>query len=660
MNRAIKKIDFTPQAEQANKDHIHLVKHCFELYEKFKDSAYRAKKIQEIKDSVEAYEQVEKPTTDPWEGASATVLPLTTISCDNLEPRLVAGLVGRKPYIKFEPENDQKQDPPTEILEAWYNNELEDHVKVEAAAGDIIHQLMQEGTIFPLPSYDLDEQTRRDFVFEEDIQREIQKRAGNNQEALAMLVTQLKEQLAANQQAFIGGVLVGPDGPVTKDVKDTVFEGGKIDLVPFVDVFIPDDVDDWEKAPVIRKVRPTYAELVRDSQTKDGYMNIGPWLCDETDGTELDQDAQTAAQAIDSVKEHGKKVIECIECSISYIYRDDEAEEDEKEVEDFTEERLIAQITCDSKILVRLIPLRELNYKNEHLVKRIRLFPRKGKSYGSSIYAKMRAIQDGASKTFNMAINTAEVTLIPWFFYTEASGIHKNKGKDGKPGVQLKAGKGVKVDDINGLLFPKFAINPDQFINWINLWVSFWERLLSIGDLQVGRQGEKDRTATETMAVIQEGNIKHNYQSQSIKDEFLALLRTIYDLYYQYMPLDKTFLWNGQKVPIPRSLMRRRLKFRLTGSTDQSNKLIERKEKENFYGMTAQDPNINPVKRAEELVKAYGHTDPGEWIIPNIRMIVETIQKTPGAMEAVMQVVQEAEQVAKGIQGGQPQQGRAA
>ncbi|NQV87301.1 MAG: hypothetical protein HQ492_09525, partial [Woeseiaceae bacterium] len=115
----------------------------------------------------------------------------------------------------------------------------------------------------------------------------------------------------------------------------------------------------------------------------------------------------------------------------------------------------------------------------------------------------MRAIQDGASKTFNMAINVAEVCLIPWFFYEEKTGMQKHKGKDGKLGIQLIPGMGIPVDSTDGMYFPQFPINPDHFINWINLWVQFWERLLSIGDLQVGRQSENDRTATETLAVIQ-------------------------------------------------------------------------------------------------------------------------------------------------------------
>jgi hypothetical protein len=657
-----KDLIFTPLAEEANKGNKQLVEYCLDLVVNIEGSSYRKKTIDEIKESNEVYDQVEKQTTDPWEGASNITLPLTTISCDNLEPRLVAGLVAKKPYIEFEMENGQKRDEPTEILQEWFNQELEDVVKVTTFAGGLVNQLMREGTVYPIPEYTLEEQTRREFVFFDEIARQVQQAAAPklqmaqqaaqiDPQMAQMALSEVQQEIASQLPPQIGGVVVDPETgePQTQDITETVFEGGKFELVPFTDILIPDDVDDWEKAPVIRRIRPTYAELIRDSEKKKGFIrkNIGPWLCDQAGDYNLSQDEQTPVQEIDNIRMHAKKTIPCYECYVSYVPRKDD-EEDEKELKKFDEQRLLVQIAEDSKIILRIIPLLDLNFKNEHLIKRIRLFPRKGKSYGTSIYAKMKSIQKGASKTFNTAINVAEITMIPWFFFTEASGLDKYKG-----GVKLNAGKGIKVDscDANNLYFPKFSINPDQILKWIDLWVAFWERLISIGDLQVGRQGTKDTTATEALAVLQEGNIKHNYQSASIREDFLSLIRTLYDLYYQHMPLDKAFLWNGKKIPVPRGVMRRKLNFKLTGSTEQSNKLIERKEKETFYQLSGADPNINPVKRAEELVKAYGHTQTEEWINPNIKGIVDMIMKTPGAEQLVMKAIQEAQQMAAQVMG---------
>jgi len=668
-----KELTFTPQAEEANKGYKQLVEYCLELAGQINGSAYRTKTITSIEKSNEAYDQIEKPTTDPWQGASGIVLPLTTISCDNLEPRLVAGLVGKQPYVRFEMENDQKKDEPLEILESFFNQELQDVVNIEGFAGAEVNQLLREGTVYTIPEYSLEEQTRRDFVFFEDVMKKIQQEtAPQVQEAQAQaqqmaqvdpqqaqqFMAGVQQEIQAMAPQQIGGVVIDSETgePQFEDRTEVVFEGGKAEIIPFNDILIPDDVDDWESAPVIRRIRPTYAELIRESKKKKGFIkkNIGPWLCDQEGSFELSEDEQAPAQMLDSIKVHGKKTIPCYECYVSYIKRDDD-QEDDKELKSFEEQRVLVQIAEDSQIILRVIPLVELNFKNEHLIKRTRLFPRKGKSYGVSIYSKIRAIQEGASKTFNTAINVAEVTMIPWFLFTENTGLDKYKD-----GIKLQAGKGIKVDscDPGSLYFPNFSINPDQILKWIDLWVSFWERLISIGDLQVGRSGTKETTATETMAVIQEGNIKHNYQSSSIREDFLCLIRTIFDLYYQHMPLNKTFLWNGKQVPIPRSVMRRKVNFRLTGSTDLSNKLIERKEKETFYTLTANDMTINPVKKAEELVKAYGHTDTSEWVKPNIKTIVDMIMQVPGAEQLVMKSIQEAKQMAAQMQGGQPGQQR--
>jgi hypothetical protein len=622
-----------PFADEANKGWKHLVDYCLDQYQAAKKSKYRENKLQEIKDAVAVYNQEETTSSDMWEGEANYTVPLTTISCDNLEPRLVSGLVGKKPYITFEMENEQKKDEPTEILERWFNQELEETVGIEGTARTLTHRILQEGTVYPLPSYDFDEQVRSDFIFQEDIEefvkREPQKAA------------EIAQKVEAGVYTWDSGILMDLETaePVMTDIQEPVFEGGQIGFVPFNDVFIADDVDDWESACVIRKVYPTYSQLVVDAREKIGYRNVGAWLYDQANDGKLDKESASSSQEFDGIREHGKKTIECIECSLSYIYQEDDIESG-KDNPNMVEERIVVQIALESRIIVRLVPLRKIYHKNEHLLKRVRLFPEEGKSYGTSMAAKIKSIQKGASKTFNMALNIAEITMIPWFFFTESTGL-KGRYKDG---IELKPGKGVAVDTTDGLYFPKFAINPDQMFNWINLWVSFWERVSSIGDLQIGRQSDKDRTATETMAVIQEGNIKHNYQSTSIKEDFLAAIRTIYDLYYQHMPFNKTFLWNGEQVPIPRALMRRRKKFRLTGSTELSNKLIERQEKEMFYNQTAQDPNINPVKRAEELVKAYGHTETSEWISPNIAGVVEMIMQTPGLSEQVMQIGQQMQQ----------------
>jgi len=538
-------------------------------------------------------------------------LPLVTITNDNLEPRLVAGLTGKQPYVNFTLEGDQKLTEQIELLQAWFNNELENGVKIEPFTQAMIHKLLLDGTVYPIARYEIDEVIRRDFVFDNQ---------GN--------IT-IDEQTRAPQIA---------------DTKDTAFEGGRIEMVSFNDVYVPDNVDDWEKAPVIRKVYPTYAELQRDKD-KLGYMNIGEWLIKEESDKNLSDGQQSPVQKEAGAKYTGKEIIECIECSVSYIYQGET--EEKEDIKDFIEERLVVQIAIEKQTIIRMVLLRDLNFKNEHLVKRVRLFPEEGLSYGTTIYGKMRSIQDGASRTFRGVMNSADVAMIPWFFFTDKAGL--------KGDISLYPGKGVKCDDTKSILFPNFSVNPSQFIEFIFMWSQFWERLMSIGDLQVGRSKDTGKqTATETMAVIQEGNVKHNYQAKTFREEYLTVIRTLYDLYYKNMPLDKKFLYNGQMVPISRREMSRAIKFRLTGATEMSNKLIERKENEDMFKMTVNDPLIDAIKIRKDLLKSYNRTNTDEYINPEFNQVYQIMAKFPQIKPVIFKAIQQAMQMAKGV-AGEPQ-----
>ena len=607
----------------------HLVNYCLGLYKDFSGSKYRNAKLLEIKESIEAYDQVENKTNDPWPGASNITLPLTTISNDNLAPRLASGLIGKRPFVRFEVESDQEQDDLTKLIETWFDQELEDVVEIESLGINIVEKALKEGTVYPMPRYDLDEEIKKDFMFVKDDLSEDESAA----------FTALKKDGEGPED--VGGVYVGKDGPILVEKKALVFEGCRVDLIPFEDIFIPDDAEDWEKAPIIRKVYPTYSDLLNYQETRKGYRNIGKWLLKEKGENKLAEDQQSEDQKLSDVQVTSKEVIECIECYVRYIYQ--EEDQDDEDVKSWKEERLIAQIALDSNVLIRLIPLREINFKNQHIIKRIAMFRRQGKSYGSPLHTKIKSIQNGASKTFNMAINIAEIVMVPWFLYTDKTGLTGEATK-------LKPGEGILVDDIQSLYFPRFNINPSQMFQYIEVWISFWERVVSIGNLQMGLPDAKKSTATETLAVIEEGNIKHNYQSKPIRKDFVTLIRTIYDLYYQNMPLEKTFLYEDKKVPIPRADMRRPFKFRLTGSTEMSNKLIERRQKEDIYNNAKNDPFgvMNPVEVTERYLEASGENNIKDLINPTLNKISLIMKEVPQSEEVFQEAMQQAMQMAQG------------
>ena len=583
-----------------------LVDSCFELYRDFKKSDYRDKKIQEIKDCIKRYEQDAPKATFPWPDAFSWYLPLITITIDNLEPRLVAGLVGKDPVVSFGDNLDEIE----ELLEDWYNDELRDVVKIRETARTCVHTILKEGTWFNIPRYDYNEKVVTDFVYDER-----------------------------------GQIIIDEAGePVLQSASETLFEGGVVDTISFTDIYCADDLgtrNEWEKADKIRTIRPTYAELM-EAKNKKGYMNIGSWLLSAKTQRRLED--KSPDQQIAGVDISGKETIECIECHISFPVanlKKDPSEEHEQT--NFTETRVIATIAMRTKTIIRFVLQGELNMNNESLIKRVRLYPEEGRSFGTNIYGKMKAIQDGSSEMFSLLMNIAMICMMPWYFYEEGSGVAGDQF--------IYPGAGIKVEDINKIKFPDFNINPNQYIEFINLWFQLWERLGGISDPQVGKPTAEKKTATEIMSVIEEGNIKHNYQSKTFKEEFLDIVRTLYDLYYQYMPYDKTIEVQGEEMPFPRGKMKRPDNFRLTGSTESSNKLIERKENEDLYGQLRGDPVINPITLVKDILKSYNRDNEDEYINPQIAQLIQAIEQDPNIMQVIMQAVQQ--HMSQGVEGGQ-------
>jgi len=604
-------------------DYKELVDHCFGLYEEFKGSEYRKQKLADIEESYRVYNHKESKANKYWEGESKLVLPLLSITVDNMEPRLYSGLVGKAPIVQLEPDGMNEQDTETEIIENWFNDELLHTVQIKKAASTIIHKAMLEGTLYPICEYDEDDVKRRKYKYEQVPQKYPQDHPAQGQPVI---------DPRTNEPVMVsnGKVLIENGEPQTEDVVERIFMGGRVRYTDFKDVYVADDASDWEASDVIRTVRITYGELYNKRDAK-GYIkeNINKDLLSEQDDELSDEDEPVTGD----VKVIGKKVIECLECSIRYIDKNDKPDE---EVEDWSDERCVILIAKESRKVLRKVKLIDLNFKNQHLIKRVRLYGEEGKAYGTSMFEKLKAIQNGATDLYNQVINVATICMIPWFLYTDASGAESIK--------ELKPGVGIKVDDPSQVNFPKFNQNPRSYIVFIEMFMQLWERVGSIGDIQMGRvsQGSGDTTATETMAAIQEGNIKHNYQSLALKSDFLEVIRTLYDLYYQNLPFETVTVYKGKAVPIQREAMERRQKFKLIGSTDLSNKILGIQQATGLYDKLRPDPLANHTQLIADMIDAHKEDSvTAKYMDQGFNQLSEMMQQDPEFKQVLQQTAQQ-------------------
>jgi len=178
-------------------------------------------------------------------------------------------------------------------------------------------------------------------------------------------------------------------------------------------------------------------------------------------------------------------------------------------------------------------------------------------------------------------------------------------------------------------------------MEFINFFVSLWERLVSISDPQIGRLADREETATAILTAVQEGGIKHNYQSEMFKEEFLSAIKLLWGLYYKNMPYDKTIDFEGQKVLYPRKEMRSPFKFRLTGSTEKANKLLARKESEDLLVLFGQDQLMNQIKLRLDVMKTYGKEKPKDYLDDGVNKVLAAMIAIPGFKEQVIQASQQ-------------------
>ena len=118
------------------------------------------------------------------------------------------------------------------------------------------------------------------------------------------------------------------------------------------------------------------------------------------------------------------------------------------------------------------------------------------------------------------------------------------------------------------------------------------------------------------------------------------------------MPIQTIHMYKGQEVQIARGEMRRVKKFKLTGSTELANKLIERKENEDLYNMLGQNPIANPVKVLDDLIKAYKpDADVSEYIKPEINQFAMLLEENPELPQIIAKYMQDKTEITQELEG---------
>ena len=574
------------EAKRAMDDKLtKLGKYIQHLFHAFENSRTRKKVLDTVKESRKAYYQENEPTNFPWRNASNMISPLTTMGVDELEPRLVSSVIGRDPYIKAVHHVGVSTKEDAEQVTKYDNFILKHKIKIKKFVPDAVHELLIDGTIYPLLSWNVESRKVKTSQF-------------------------------------------GPDGQRKYFIVELPTEGPSVELIPVEFVWLPDDVndEDWENAPIIRYVgNLTLGEIKRRSQVEDGWVlteDLKPYITTQT--------LKTTQQEADDVQdsyyayEPNLQPVETLEAYIKWDFFDEGVEED-----------IIVLVTKDSFKVLRVREQVEVFDQNVKPLRRVRFLKRRGVSWGWPLYTLIAGIQLGVDAMWNRCVNSADIVMTPWGFVKRGMSGVKNNRMMVSPGVLLE------VDNPEAFVFPNLgAFNPTSFVPLILQYVTFFERTLNVTDFSQGREsqvaGKKGSTATGTLALLQEGKVKHEYRGMNLQEQFLDLFILIHDLCAANMSPQEQAAICG--APLKQYVTSKAFMFELVGSDLTSNRFVDRQETESM--VTTLGPFLqilNPMTLVGDLLKSY-NKEPQDYIDPELNKLVQSYIEQKQNTQALVQM----------------------
>ena len=555
-----------------------------DLYNAFDSSATRKNMLKLVADSRKCYYQDADTTDFPWPNASNMISPLTTMAIDEVEPRLVAAIIGREPYIKAKYTlggGGSKQEE--EQITTFDNFILEHKVKVKALVPQFVHEMLIDGTIYSTLSWET--QTRR--------------------------VNRLVPDL--NSPMGIG-----------KQITSIETSGPSVELIPMEYVWHADDIndEDWESADVIRYIgNITISEIEERSQTESGWILPENWHKYAASSKTIKTTQQQTEGVQDSIYiyDENQKPIEFLEAYVKFPLLDGK------------NENLIVLVELNTFEIFRVREQIEVIDENIKPIRRMRFLKRRGISWGYPLYTLIAGIQLGFDAMWNRCVNSADITMTPWGFIKRGiSGLMQNK-------IQIYPGNLIEVDNPDAINFPNLTMfQPQQFVPLLMQYVTFFERTMNVSDFTAGREsqvaGKKGSTATGTLAILQEGKIKSEYRGGLTHLEFLDLFKNIHDLCVSNMSIQEHIKITG--TPILHYSSSEEFTFLLTGSDLTSNRFVDRQETESFV-MTMQPfmSLLNPATLIDDILTSY-QKEKQDYIDPELnQMIQQYLQQKEAAKQ---------------------------
>lgn len=597
-----------------------LAGYCRDLYDEYRTSSYRKRKIDEIEESRKRYRQERPAAKDyPWPGCSNKSLGLDAIVVDTLLPRIYAQLFGDADFVAIEPQGEEDVDKVDDIKAAadWA---LNTNAKIKAQMRPVIKDMMLDGTVFCLPTW-----------WERPEYQVVRKQVALFADMFGNRRPIPPEVIQSEQFKAMADMGMFTYAGVMEDIEQSETTIFKVDVEPIsiYDSFFPDTGEDWEDQPFLRMIYPTYEELEDMTEDNGGpYKNITPDLISEA-GRDSAEEIDTDAQDKDVRHSQYTREVHILECHVPYR----------------GEWWLCSYALQGGWKEVRRQPMREVFGHGRKPVHRLSIYRDSNESMGTGLPAKIRHYSTGADDLYNQMIDCGTVENLPFGFIEWGPGLDDVDWTIA-PGEWKSLPAGSKATPV---IHPSRSAN---FIAYIELLLGFMERMVSLMDANMAGRNSSGGAGTETYAgmslLVQESNIKHQFMGESIRDTLSVMVRDILSLYGQFTPFDtlmRVFENNAYVFqPFDLQAIQGQYDVSINVANASANKALNRAEKMELYKILGNSPVGNLPKATAELLKTYDLKDIDKWIKPEVTAMLQAMEQASELPQVVAQYMQQREQ----------------
>lgn len=591
--------------------------YCRDLYTEYEGSAYRKDKLDKIAIGRKRYKGARDPKNFPWKDCSNVSVMLDAIAVDNLEPRIKAQLIGEDDFIQVEPVGEEDAEN-AESAQDFMHWAVHNNIRLSERVKPMVHDLLLDGTKDVIPIWREQLKTvrvrviRPIFVDQQGQQVPVPPKLAPKLQSAPQQMQRLGLRIAGYEDSF--------------EERQTSEFKVELDMVDLSDAFFPDTWENWDEMPYLRFIYPTLDELYDLSEENGGpYSNISEDLLSYPGQARIDNADQTQEEQGIKHSEYTRE-IRLLECYVKW-----------------RGEWTITTYALDSGWEnVRKQPLRDVYWHGQKPVYRFRIYPEEKESMGVGLPEKIEHHSKGIDDLYNQMVDSGTIEIIPWFFYQETPGFSDID-------LAVTPGKGIPIGKDSQVTFPNIGGKAAQFLTFIEAILGFFERSISLSDWthggKAGSPGQGAETYSGMALVVQEGNIKHQYMGETLRDRFGKLLNACLSLYAQNMPLDaKKRIFDGNKwvfESIDALSIQGNFDLKIEISNASANKMLNRKERVELMNMSAKNPVINIVKVTEDLLKAYDIKDASEYIKPEFRAIMQAVMSSPEVVQVIQQYLVE-------------------